>query len=347
MTTAPTPTHRPVFIVKRQGVVLKGPVVSDGKGNRIRNDKTDHPIGKPIQNPDRYENLDHLVDVGLVEKIMVPIDAPAAPARTWTEPEQPVRLVKRTLPAIYPHDVLGLVTALEAEGCTVTGAAHYRDLHAAHDHGVPAPASVLAMTPTEMIEHAQLVATHQTALRGSGNVLAELRKQADREMAQQMAAEADTYLDTLRPQWNTAVAEARRVRDAGVPANVKPEQLVDMDPEKIRVWSDFRSSNAIPTLERITRLRIAMAEVLDVAEGRRGDHHSWGITNPVRPSLTARPATSYAPVVPAIQKWLDAAYVLDLVPIRNWTEDEAITAAGYSVVDLRNLITAARTTQEN
>ncbi|MBE9404503.1 hypothetical protein IOE58_10035 [Brachybacterium sp. Marseille-Q2903] len=339
-----TTTHRPVYIVKREGVLLKGPAVADGKGSTIREEKLDAPVGRPIPHPERYGNLDHLVAVGLVEKIMVPIDAPAAPARTYAEPDQPVRLVKRHLPTIHHHDVLGLVTALEAEGVTVTGAAHYRELHAARDHGVPAPASVLDMTPTGIIEHAQLVATHQAARSGTGNILAELRKRADQEMAERMAAEADDYLDALRPVWNTAVAEARRVRDAGVPATVKPEQLVDMDPDKIRLWSDFRASNAIHTLERITRLRIAMAEVLEVAEGRNAPHHSWGISNPVRPSLTSAPTPP--PAVPPIEKWLDAAYVLDLVPIRDFTDDAAITAAGFSPADLRNHLTRP-TSKEN
>lgn len=307
--------------------------------------------GDIIENPDayRHEKLANAIRQNLVRVIHVDLDSTDSIERTYEEPDEPVALTRRGAPTI--HHLEHLVDALEAEGCTVTGAEHYRAIKHAQATGPAAPASVLNLTVPQLIDHAERVALHKQGASAFSNALAQLQAQADREQQQLMAAEADSYLDHLRPQWNQATAEARRVIDLGVPASATPEMLVDMAPEQVAAWSAFRSSAAIPTLERITALRTAIAEKLNVAEGASAPHHSYGITNPVHPELTARDRNGMrASHLPPVERWLSVAHALDLVPIHSFTADQLTTAAGLDPDALRaaaHRIYQRTTEQEN
>lgn len=296
--------------------------------------------GDIIENPAAYrpEKLAHAIDRNLIRVVPVDLDSSDTIERTYSEPDEPIELTRRGVPVL--HHLEHLVDALEAEGCTVTGAEQYRAIKQATSPEPGLPPSVLDLTPAQLIEHAEHMALRKQTRSEISNALVDLQTQADREQQRIMAAEADDYLDHLRPQWNQAVAEARHVIDLGVPASATPEMLVDMAPEKVAAWSAFRSSAAIPTLERITALRTALAEKLGVAEGAEAPHHSFGITNPVRPELTARDRNGMAVAyLPPVERWLSVARDLDLVPIRSFTTDRLTTAAG---LDLHALRTAAQ-----
>lgn len=291
--------------------------------------------GDIIEQPDAYrpDKLAHAIRRGAVTIVPIDLDRPAGPARTYTKPAEPVTLARRGLPRI--HHLEHLIDALEQEGCTVTGADHYRAIKHAQLTGPTAPERVLDLTVDQLLDHAERMAIHRLNSSKSDGALAQLHQQADREQAKLMAAEVDTYLDHLRPHWNQAVTEARAVIDAGVPATATPDTLVDMDPGQVAAWSAFRASAAIPTLERITGLRTALADKLNIAEGPDAPHHSYGITNPVRPSLTQRDARGILPHVPPVQRWLEHAHDLDLVPVRDFTTEQRITAAGLDPEQLR------------
>lgn len=333
MTTTTQPsTIVPVHVVT--GTLLPLAPLADGDRSVV----TTFRRGDIIEHPEDYrpDRLEHAIKRGHITVVPIDLSQPAGIPRTYSKPDQPVPLHRNGLPRI--HHLEDLVDALEQEGCTVTGADHYRAIKHAQITGPAAPDSVLDLTVEQLLDHAQAATFHRLNTRRGGpgsEELIRLQQQADREQTRVMATEVDTYLDHLRPQWNQAVAQARAVIDAGVPAAATPDTLIDMEPDQVAVWTEFRASAAIPTLERITALRTALAEKLGIAEGADALHHSYGITNPVRPSLTQRDEFGNLPHVPPIQRWLEHAHDLDLVSVRDFTTEQGLEAAGLKPSNLR------------
>jgi hypothetical protein len=231
-----------------------------------------------------------------------------------------------------PAGVEGLVRALQGFGCEVSNAEHYLKLKRRPlRRATEMPEAMLGLTADELLQDVE-----DYAITVLGNTASEDRRrlqdvQLDEEMAESMRAEAESYLDVLRPKFDAAAAEARAVMAHGIQPNDNAEAVIARGGKAAEQWISFKAgSKSVRVLDAITNIRYALAETTGAGEGKDADH-SVGITRPCIPDATELQSRGELPHV----KWLRLAPHLDLVPFADLSPDDKLAAEGFDVEALR------------
>lgn len=176
-----------------------------------------------------------------------------------------------TRQAANPNEIIQLLADLESHGVTIANADKYRDLvnYEAPTYQAPDP---FTATPAE----AHLAVT-ENGLRGGeatrriANAWHQYTINAGRALLDQMSAEADTYLDTIRPAFDTAAATVAAALALDLDHNTSYADLIETGtPEQIDAWRAYLDART--TLDRIATTRIAMSAWLDLPPQGNANH---------------------------------------------------------------------------
>ncbi|MFC4245045.1 hypothetical protein ACFOYW_16885 [Gryllotalpicola reticulitermitis] len=196
--------------------------------------------------------------------------------------------------------------------------------------------SVLDATLEEWQLEALAGASHAATVAHIAAEQERMLEELDEAMKASMSAEADNYLDTLRPQFDHAADLARVLNAAGVIDKLqKPgaKEIATKQDGKVTVetipaptdleyvtemfgaaagaaWAEFIDDRQIDALHNAAALRATLAELLNIGEGRAP--HSIGI---------GASGDHFAPRYgePDYVKWLRLAPSLQLVPFKDTT----------------------------
>ncbi|MGP5258657.1 hypothetical protein ACTXMW_03335 [Brachybacterium paraconglomeratum] len=162
-----------------------------------------------------------------------------------------------------PGEIIALLDDLESHGVTVTHADEFRALV----NFEPAPSTV--PDPFSTDPSAAHGTVTERSLRSGENgrrmsiAWADYIRDAGRKLLDSMAAEADTYIETLRPSFDAAATTTAAALALDLNENTTYETLVeDGTPEEIDAWRAYLEARA--TLDRIATTRIAMSAWLDL-----------------------------------------------------------------------------------
>lgn len=221
------------------------------------------------------------------------VSGPDVNARTMRERPTPRVLIK------FLHE-------LDSHGITVTNGPEFIALHEYQPapHTAPEPFTTdpaeLYGTVTE-----RSLRTGETGTRMS-RAWSEYIASAARTLLTTMRAEADTYLDTLRPRFDTAAATIADARRAGLTWRTTDEWLTSSASiEQISAWR--AAIDASNTLDQLATTRIGISAWLDVPPQGNSNYPTVIADHTPAFVRTAEYAFNNDPVMPmqADRRWLD------------------------------------------
>lgn len=159
------------------------------------------------------------------------------------------------------RQIIPLLDDLESHGVTVTNGAKFREIVAYQPVGHVDP-DPFTTDPADAHEAIMAHTARASATQNSsawGNYI----QSAGRTLLASMASEADTYITTMQPAFNTAAATIASALTHGLDENTTYEALVNNGtPEQISAWR--AALEARTTLDRIAASRIAMSAWLNL-----------------------------------------------------------------------------------
>ncbi|MGP5641683.1 hypothetical protein ACTXPS_19905 [Brachybacterium tyrofermentans] len=159
--------------------------------------------------------------------------------------------------------IVPFVDDLESHGVTVTHSAEYRAIvdYRPEPYSAPDPFTTDPAVAHENITEHSLRAGDTG--RSMSSAWGAYVVNTSRAMLASMASEADSYITTMRPAFNTAAATIAAALALDLDENTTTAALVDNGtPEQIQAWRD--AADAAKILDRIATTRIAMSAWLDL-----------------------------------------------------------------------------------
>lgn len=129
-----------------------------------------------------------------------------------------------------------------------------------------APRPLLDCTPDELvhlIHTAAVVGTYETR-ETIGNAARQVLTDVAGEVIALFRAHADDIILQMRPQFDAAAAQARKVTGYGIAPEATAEDLLGRPAEQVAAWKQFRDHDAL-ILESVLDTRRVMSEVLGIA----------------------------------------------------------------------------------
>ncbi len=215
------------------------------------------------------------------------------------------------------------------------------------------PRPLLDCTADELIDLARAAAIVGTdATRNViGLAMTDILASLAGEFLDSLRASADDIIRELRPAFDAAADQGRKVAGYGIDPNATPEQMLDRPAEQVAAWKRFRDVD-VHTLEAIADTRRLMSEILGIAPtvsplpatpGREHSDRNPGHVNHavaiLKPwggqTLEAHDGDTGGHV-----KWLRLAPYLHLCTLDEIDPLDAIRAAGVSTVILEGVAQA-------